>query len=146
ERLQEPFGGRVAGVVEDVFVEGHVTLHAVRAQAVRQHDVVDIVARTLDAVVERPQATGCLLVGNVRDPHRLGLLRYVATPPTHVIRAPQHFSVDCRVAGASARTQSSNSASSESSSPRSRLNRFNRSATVIAARSAPDTSKTIWPR
>ena len=52
ECFEQPFGQPVGAVVQHILVQVHVPFHAVRAQAVRHHDIVDIVVGALDAVVQ----------------------------------------------------------------------------------------------
>ncbi len=52
----------IARVVQHVLVERHVALHGMRSQAVGQHDVIDVVVRSLDALVQFFQDTVRIVV------------------------------------------------------------------------------------
>lgn len=54
--------------MQHVLIDRHVAFHGMRAQAVGQHNVVDVVAGTFDSIVELTQLAGSLLVGNGFDP------------------------------------------------------------------------------
>ncbi len=66
--LQERHRQLVLRVVQHRLVQPEVPGQGVRAQAVRQQDVVDRAVRAGDAVVGLPQARCCFLAADGRDP------------------------------------------------------------------------------
>ena len=62
QTFQIPFRQCVGGGVQHILVERKMPFHAMRAKTVGQHDVVHIVIRPFDAVVQRLQPTGRVLI------------------------------------------------------------------------------------
>ena len=68
ESFQKPSRQGVVPVVQNGLVQGQVPLHRVGPQAVGHHDVIDVVVRTLDALVQRPKLPGGPVQGYGANP------------------------------------------------------------------------------
>ena len=68
QRLQEPFRYLIRRMMPHIFVDVHVPFHGMRAQRMGHHDVVDIVVRTFDPVVQSFQTALGFFIGNGCDP------------------------------------------------------------------------------
>lgn len=66
--FEQPLRQRVVIMVKDVLVDDHVAAHCMGPEAVGHHDVIDIVVRALDSVVQRAQGAGRCVVRDGVDP------------------------------------------------------------------------------
>ncbi len=69
EAFEEPDRQRITGVMQHALIEGAMSLHRMRPQAVNLHDIVDGPVGPFDAIVKRTQIALGLLVFDVLDPH-----------------------------------------------------------------------------